>query len=667
MKPSILVGTPCRLPLLPSRRRFLANPEIVDRLPFASIVSASRCIVPVLLAGPRAVAVSAEDAVGLGGGGEGGRGEGGGGDFQECEFVQVGYISSIHGIKGEVRVTPLTDFPEIRFCTPGIRWLKTRVSGKELISQVQLTGGRGHSGQKSWIVSFSGIDTMDKAKQIVGSTLLVRESDRPDLEEGEFYTRDLVGMRVALKESRTLVGMVTKVVNYGASDLLHVMLATEDSQDWGNLSEEPDLNSHVQHVWVPFVEAIVPDVDMDKREMLITPPKGLLELNLRPDTRPKKERRQLEWKERKKLERHLAVAKRKLAEMGQTHVLEGLRIGEKAQKNLLARQIINIDFKMLQHAIQSFNNPSKSFQEFGSVNSATSLKSPIRVSLEYLMNCASEEKEDSNYIFQKEGLQLLSKSKTAIVLIVNEEGNNREAIETNGVSKSSLSKFENVLLGCSKFWKVEEDKTAPLIVVSPAHLINSYEKCLQDNNYFGMNSEKVWFLEEVQLPIVSMPVDQNSSKILLKSLWELLEAPIGSGGFFRLLLSNNILAQLCEIGVEFVEVCSLNDRATGGHPLFFGLVSSLRADVGIKVFENSRGEEEFDIIFSMRLLNRIAGRVDKLQFLASPEQHVHFNQDRNELATRYPDAPNSYRFRCSIYDSLNNCSEDEICVMEIFE
>ncbi|XP_074569417.1 LOW QUALITY PROTEIN: uncharacterized protein LOC141826060 [Curcuma longa] len=665
MEPSFLVGTPCRLPLLPTRRSFLPKPQIVDRLPLTSIVTASRCFIPVLLAGPRAVTVSAEGAVGLGGRGEGEEGEGG--DFQECEFVQVGYISSIHGIKGEVRVTPMTDFPEIRFCTPGIRWLKTRVSGKELISQVQLTGGRGHSGQKSWIVSFSGIDTVDKAKQIVGSTLLVKESDRPDLEEGEFYSRDLVGMRVALKESGTLVGIVTKVVNYGASDLLHVMLVNVDSQDWGN-SLEPDLNSHVQHVWVPFVEAIVPDVDMDKGEMLITPPKGLLELNLRPDTRPKKERRQLEWKERKKLERRVAVAKRKLAEIGQTHVLEGLRIGEKAQKNLLARQIINIDFKMLQHAIQSINNPSKSFQEFGSVNSATSLKSPIRVSLEYLMNCASEEKEDSNYIFHKEGLQLLSKSKAAIVLIISEEGNNREAIETNGVSESSLSKFENVLLGCSKFWKVEEeDKTGPLIVVLPAHLINSYEKCLQDNNYFGMNSEKVWFLEELQLPIVSMPVDQNGSKILLKCLWELLEAPVGSGGFFRLMLSNNILAQLCEIGVDFVEVCSLNDRATSGHPLFFGLVSSLRADVGIKVFENSKGEEEFDMIFSMRFLNRIVGQVDKLQFLAVPEQHVHFSQDRNESVTRYPDAPNSYRFRCSIYSSLNNCSKDEICVMKIFE
>lgn len=38
-----------------------------------------------------------------------------------------------------------------------------------------------------------------QAKQLVGSTLLVREEDRPELDEGEFYTPDLVGMRVVLK------------------------------------------------------------------------------------------------------------------------------------------------------------------------------------------------------------------------------------------------------------------------------------------------------------------------------------------------------------------------------------------------------------------------------------------------------------------------------------
>ncbi|RZR75732.1 hypothetical protein BHM03_00000212 [Ensete ventricosum] len=90
-----------------------------------------------------------------------------GSDDQKAKFVEVGYVSSTHGIEGELRVMPSTDFPELRFCTPGARWLRTRISGKELISEVQLTGGRGHPGQKSWIVSLSGIDTVDKVQLLL--------------------------------------------------------------------------------------------------------------------------------------------------------------------------------------------------------------------------------------------------------------------------------------------------------------------------------------------------------------------------------------------------------------------------------------------------------------------------------------------------------------------
>ncbi|XP_077243434.1 uncharacterized protein LOC143883980 isoform X2 [Tasmannia lanceolata] len=74
-----------------------------------------------------------------------------------------------------------------------------RVSGKEIIQEVDLTEGRGQPGKKTWILSFSGIDNVDKAKQFVGSTILVRESERPLFEEGQFYVPDLVGMRVVLK------------------------------------------------------------------------------------------------------------------------------------------------------------------------------------------------------------------------------------------------------------------------------------------------------------------------------------------------------------------------------------------------------------------------------------------------------------------------------------
>lgn len=204
-----------------------------------------------------------------------------------------------------------------------------------------------------------------QAKQLVGSTLLVREHDRPELDEGEYYTRDLVGVRVILKVcdyyddimidssgSRTLfvvwwfyfflyclvfyasvpffslvcwwilpffghifweaidffkhplyfsfqetgefVGTVANVYNYGASDLLHVKL--DSSLNILDKTGKPRptetvVSDHL--VWVPFVEAIVPHVDMNRREIQITPPKGLLELNLRFDERSKKERRQL--------------------------------------------------------------------------------------------------------------------------------------------------------------------------------------------------------------------------------------------------------------------------------------------------------------------------------------------------------------------------------------
>lgn len=54
------------------------------------------------------------------------------------------------------------------------------------MSEVELIEGRGNYGQKGWIISLAGIDTVEKAKQIVGSTLLVKEGDRPELEEGNW-------------------------------------------------------------------------------------------------------------------------------------------------------------------------------------------------------------------------------------------------------------------------------------------------------------------------------------------------------------------------------------------------------------------------------------------------------------------------------------------------
>lgn len=71
---------------------------------------------------------------------------------------------------------------------------------------------------------------------------------------------------------------------------------------------------------------------------------------------------------------------------------------------------------------------------------------------------------------------------------------------------------------------------------------------------------QIWFLEEERLPVVSKVVDeQNKYKILMKSPWEILQSPVGSGGIINLLSSPNVLERLTELGMEYVEVRNVID------------------------------------------------------------------------------------------------------------
>jgi len=62
-------------------------------------------------------------------------------------------------------------------------------------------------------------------------------------------------------------------------------------------------------------------------------------------------------------------------------------------------------------------------------------------------------------------------------------------------------------------------------------------------------------LEEEKLPVVSsLPEEQNKHKILMKSPWEILQSPVGSGGLISLLSKHSIADNLIGMGVEYIEV-----------------------------------------------------------------------------------------------------------------
>jgi 16S rRNA processing protein RimM len=174
------------------------------------------------------------------------------------EWITVGRIVAAQGLRGEVRVLPLSDFPE-RFTRPGLRWLRPRQLEPR---PVRLLAGRALPGRELFVVRLEGVGDRSAAEAVVGAELLVDAEDRPPLAAGEFHLLDLVGLEVRLLPGQSPIGTVVDL-HHGGNDLLEVELSGACAG---------------RRVLVPFVKAIVPEVHPESGWLGITPPPGLLEL-----------------------------------------------------------------------------------------------------------------------------------------------------------------------------------------------------------------------------------------------------------------------------------------------------------------------------------------------------------------------------------------------------
>ena len=174
----------------------------------------------------------------------------------EQELMVVGRLVAAQGLRGELRILPLSDFPE-RFTRPGQRWLRPPHGQPR---PVQLVAGRPLPGKELFVVRLHTCDSREAAEALVGQELMVPASDRPRLAQGEYHLLDLVGLEARLLPAGVALGRVTNLLHAG-NDLLEVELA-EDGRK----------------ILVPFVEAIVPQVELGEGWIGLTPPSGLLEL-----------------------------------------------------------------------------------------------------------------------------------------------------------------------------------------------------------------------------------------------------------------------------------------------------------------------------------------------------------------------------------------------------
>jgi 16S rRNA processing protein RimM len=181
-----------------------------------------------------------------------------------ADWIEIGRIVAPQGVKGEVRVYPSSDFPE-RFMEPGQRWLKRPRSLTP--EPVELVRGRHIDGKGLYVVQIAGVNSRDGAEALRDAVLMVPASDRPQLEPDEFYVADLVGLRVIVQATGDEIGTVTDIFAAG-NDLLEVT--------YYSLNVENSTSAKPRTVLVPFVNAIVPVVNLAEGYLEIDPPSGLL-------------------------------------------------------------------------------------------------------------------------------------------------------------------------------------------------------------------------------------------------------------------------------------------------------------------------------------------------------------------------------------------------------
>jgi 16S rRNA processing protein RimM len=174
-------------------------------------------------------------------------------DVDWDQMVLVGRISRPHGIRGQVIVTPETDFVEERFRAGAVLWTRSDRGDEELtVSSARIQNGRP-------VIGFEGFATIEDVERLAGRELRVPEDALQPLGDGAYYLHDLVGC-VVETTSGLRIGEVQRVDGGAGASVLSVAGARGE-------------------VLVPLAADICTEIDIAARRIRIAPPDGLLELN----------------------------------------------------------------------------------------------------------------------------------------------------------------------------------------------------------------------------------------------------------------------------------------------------------------------------------------------------------------------------------------------------
>ena len=161
------------------------------------------------------------------------------------EFYTIGQIVAPHGVRGDVRIYPDTDFPE-RFLHMKYAYIDGR--------RYEVKTARFH--KHVVLMKFAGVDDRNAAELLVHKELQVPREDLMPLKEGQYYVFDIIGIDVYDLEGR-LLGKVTDVLKTGSNDVYVV------NDDAGN------------ELLLAVIPDVIRSVDIKAKKMVVNPPEWI--------------------------------------------------------------------------------------------------------------------------------------------------------------------------------------------------------------------------------------------------------------------------------------------------------------------------------------------------------------------------------------------------------
>lgn len=162
--------------------------------------------------------------------------------------LRVGQIVNTHGIKGALKVLPLTDYAE-RF--EELEWVYIEgLKEKYYLDKIQYQ-------KNTVILTFKGFHDINQVECFKGKYLFIDSSQRRELPEDTYYIADLIGLEVFTVEG-VYLGRIKEILQAGSNEVYVI----------GNQDKE---------VLIPAVKEFVPEIDLKAGKIIVDPIEGMIE------------------------------------------------------------------------------------------------------------------------------------------------------------------------------------------------------------------------------------------------------------------------------------------------------------------------------------------------------------------------------------------------------